>query len=68
MSCATRRTKQDVTGIIYESWHYRIVGKTHAKLMKESGLCLEEYLQQEVPEGYTGIADPYADPQTDLVQ
>ena len=60
--------KQDVTGIIYESWHYRFVGKTHAKLMKESGLCLEEYLQQEVPEDYTGIADPYADPQTDLVQ
>ena len=60
--------KQDVTGIIYESWHYRFVGKTHAKLMKESGLCLEEYLQQEVPEGYTGIADPYADPQTDLAQ
>ena len=60
--------KQEVTGIIYESWHYRFVGKTHAKLMKESGLCLEEYLQQEVPEGYTGIADPYADPQTDLAQ
>ena len=55
--------KQDVTKIIYESWHYRFVGKTHAKLMKESGLCLEEYLQQEVPEGYTGISDPFADPQ-----
>ena len=35
--------KQEVTGTIYESWHYRFVGKTHAKLMKESGLCLEEY-------------------------
>lgn len=34
--------KQEVTGIIYESWHYRFVGRTHAKLMKESGLCLEE--------------------------
>ena len=55
--------KQDVTKIIYESWHYRFVGKTHAKLMKESGLCLEEYLQQEVSEGYTGISDPFADPQ-----
>ena len=55
--------KQDVTKIIYESWHYRFVGKTHAKLMKKSGLCLEEYLQQEVPEGYTGISDPFADPQ-----
>ena len=51
--------KQAVTGIIYESWHYRFVGKTHAKLMKESGLCLEEYLQQELPEGYTGASDPY---------
>ena len=51
--------KQEVTGIIYESWHYRFVGKTHAKLMKESGLCLEEYLQQELPEGYTEASDPY---------
>ena len=51
--------KQQVTGIIYESWHYRFVGKTHAKLMKESGLCLEEYLQQELPEGYTGASEPY---------
>ena len=51
--------KQEVTGIIYESWHYRFVGKTHAKLMKESGLCLEEYLHQELPEGYTGASDPY---------
>ena len=53
------RYPQEVTGIIYESWHYRFVGKTHAKLMKESGLCLEEYLQQELPEGYTGASDPY---------
>ena len=51
--------KQEVTGIIYESWHYRFVGKTHAKMMKESGLCLEEYLQQELPEGYTGASEPY---------
>ena len=51
--------KQEVTGIIYESWQYRFVGKTHAKLMKESGLCLEEYLQQELPEGYTGASEPY---------
>lgn len=37
--------KQDITNIIYESWHYRYVGKEHAKLMKENNLCLEEYLQ-----------------------
>lgn len=37
--------KEHITGIIYEPWHYRYVGKEHAKAMKESGLCLEEYLK-----------------------
>lgn len=55
--------KQDITKIIYESWHFRFVGKTHAKLMKEQNLCLEEYLELEVPEGYPGIQDPFEDPQ-----
>ena len=35
--------KSDVTGIIYEPWHYRYVGKALAKELHESGLCLEEY-------------------------
>lgn len=37
--------KSDVTGIIYEPWHYRYVGKDAARAMHESGHCLEEYLQ-----------------------
>jgi D-alanyl-D-alanine carboxypeptidase len=37
--------KIDVTGIIYEPWHYRYVGKEVAKELHESGLTLEEYLQ-----------------------
>lgn len=37
--------KSDVTGIIYEPWHYRYVGEDAAREMHESGLCLEEYLQ-----------------------
>lgn len=37
--------KSDVTGIIYEPWHYRYVGKETAKQVYESGLCLEEYLE-----------------------
>lgn len=37
--------KIDVTGIIYEPWHIRYVGKEMAKAVYESGLCLEEYLQ-----------------------
>ena len=38
--------KQDITGIIPEPWHWRYVGADHAKKIAESGLCLEEYLQQ----------------------
>lgn len=36
--------KSEITGIIYEPWHYRYLGKTIAKEVYESGLCLEEYL------------------------
>ena len=35
--------KSDVTGIIYEPWHYRYVGKELAEELHDSGLCLEEY-------------------------
>lgn len=37
--------KSDVTGIIYEPWHYRYVGETAAREMRELGLCLEEYIE-----------------------
>lgn len=36
--------KEDITGIVYESWHYRYVGEEHARKIMESGQCLEEYL------------------------
>ncbi|MGI6344519.1 MAG: M15 family metallopeptidase [Bacillota bacterium] len=38
--------KEEVTGIIFEPWHFRYVGKEHAKAIQESGLSLEEYLDQ----------------------
>lgn len=38
--------KSDVTGIIYEPWHYRYVGKEAAKEIYERGVCLEEYLAE----------------------
>ncbi|MDR0987198.1 MAG: M15 family metallopeptidase [Ruminococcus sp.] len=38
--------KQDVTGIIYEPWHYRFVGVYHATKIAESGLTLEEYFEE----------------------
>ena len=37
--------KTDHTGIIYEPWHYRYVGKELAAELKDSGLCLEEYFE-----------------------
>ena len=36
--------KTDITGIIYEPWHYRYVGVAVAMELKNSGMCLEEYL------------------------
>lgn len=35
--------KEGVTGIIYEPWHFRFVGRTHAKQMKDLNMTLEEY-------------------------
>ena len=37
--------KTEHTGIIYEPWHYRYVGKELALELKNSGLCLEEYFE-----------------------
>lgn len=35
--------KTDITGYIYEPWHIRYVGVNAAKLITDSGLCLEEF-------------------------
>ena len=37
--------KSEITGIIYEPWHYRYVGRALAADIHETGLCLEEYLE-----------------------
>ena len=36
--------KQDITGITYEPWHMRFVGKEHAAEMQKNNECLEEYV------------------------
>lgn len=38
--------KTDITGIIYEPWHFRYVGEEAAKFIMDEGICLEEYLEQ----------------------
>lgn len=42
--------KTDITGIMHEPWHFRYVGKEVSMDMKDTGLCLEEYLGAYIPE------------------
>lgn len=37
--------KQEITGVIHESWHYRFVGINAAKEMNRLNMCLEEYVE-----------------------
>jgi D-alanyl-D-alanine carboxypeptidase len=37
--------KSDITGIAFEPWHLRYVGKPHAEIIYKNNLTLEEYLQ-----------------------
>ena len=37
--------KSELTGIIYEPWHYRYVGREDAERIHALGVCLEEYLE-----------------------
>ena len=37
----------DKTGIIYEPWHYRYVGKNHAEyIMAHKDMCFEDYIEE----------------------
>ena len=45
------KDKTEVTGISFEPWHFRYVGRYHASKMYELGYCLEEYFD------YLGITD-----------
>lgn len=38
--------KSDLTGVIYEPWHFRYVGVELAKELYDSGLCMEEYMEE----------------------
>ncbi len=40
------KDKVDITTIQFEPWHYRYVGRYHAQKIHQSGLCLEEYIEQ----------------------
>ena len=54
--------RQDVTGIMYEPWHYRYVGKEAATYIMEHDLTLEEFLSLYDQDDQE--ADQQADQQT----
>ena len=35
---------REITGVVYEPWHYRYVGVDTAKEIKSKGITLEEYV------------------------
>jgi len=38
--------KENITGIEYEPWHFRYVGKEAAASIMQQGITLEEYVEQ----------------------
>ena len=38
--------KEDITKYLPEAWHIRYVGLPHSTIMRDKGICLEEYLAQ----------------------
>lgn len=40
-----QKDKTDITGIMYEPWHFRYVGTQHAKAINSKNMCLEEYIE-----------------------
>lgn len=51
------KDKTEITGIGYEPWHYRYVGRETAARLHESGLCLEEYLTVLTAEPAVPVAE-----------
>ena len=39
--------KEEITGYMFEPWHFRYVGKKEAKKIQDSGLTIEEYYETE---------------------
>ena len=54
--------KTGITGIMNEPWHFRYVGVELAMEMKDTGLCLEEYLDNLTNDGSTCGNPDYVKP------
>ena len=58
--------KQDVTGIIWEPWHYRYVGKQYAESITKQKLTLEEYLSADPVSSVIG-SETFKDDKTAVI-
>ena len=47
--------KTDITGVMYESWHWRFVGINRAKEINKLGLTLEEYMELKKIDPQSGL-------------
>lgn len=52
------KEKEHITGVIYESWHWRFVGINNAKEINKLGVTLEEYIEMKK---YDPTMDMYGD-------
>ena len=50
--------KEALTGVGYEPWHYRYVGRPAALDIRDSGLCLEEYLERRAARQAADVSVP----------
>ena len=66
--------KQDITGVPYEPWHFRYVGRVHAWYMDQHNFVLEEYIAYlQTHGGFQTMLDGrtyyvlYQRPQNDMI-
>ena len=55
------KDKEEITGINYEPWHFRYVGKEAAEQIYELGCCLEEYVMLQNQLAILNISDKTKD-------
>ena len=44
-----QKGKEKITGFAPEAWHIRYVGIGHSLVMRDEGICLEEYIEKYAP-------------------
>ena len=51
------KDKVDITGIRFEPWHIRYVGKPHSQIIGQNGVALEEYIESYEVGAFYAVGD-----------